>query len=174
MSMHLIIDGYNLIRQSPRFGDIDRRSLQRGREALISALARYKKLRGHHITVVFDGGQAPSFGDRRDRRGGIEIRFSRRGELADTVIKRMCTRQRGQVLVVTSDTEIVRYAEARGAATIGSPAFEDKLMMAEYMDVSDGMSEEAEAGWQPTTRKKGPARRRSKRQRRNRLKTRKL
>jgi predicted RNA-binding protein with PIN domain len=174
MGLHLVIDGYNLIRQSDWLGDIDRRSLQRGREALISALARYKKLRGHRITVVFDGGQAPGFGDRRDRRGGIEIRFSRQGELADTVIKRMCSRERGQVLVVSSDTEIVRYAEARGAATIASPAFEDKLMMAEHMNVSDGASEEVDAGWQPTTRKKGPARRRSKRQRRNWLKTRKL
>jgi predicted RNA-binding protein with PIN domain len=174
MSLHLIIDGYNLIRQSDWLGDIDRRSLQRGREALISALVRYKKLRGHQITVVFDGSKAPSFGDRRDRRGGVDIRFSRRGELADAVIKRMCTRERGQVLVVSSDTEIVRYAEARGAATIASPAFEDKLMVAEHMNVSDGAPEEADAGWQPTTRKKGPARRRSKRQRRNRLKTRKL
>ncbi|MEJ2639354.1 MAG: NYN domain-containing protein [Desulfosarcinaceae bacterium] len=174
MGLHLIIDGYNLIRQSDWLGDIDRRSLQRGREALISTLVRYKKLRGHRITVVFDGGQAPSFGDRRDQRGGIEIRFSRQGELADAVIKRMCTRERGQALVVTSDTEIVRYAEARGAATIASPAFEEKLMMAEYMDASGEAPEEAEAGWRPTTRKKGPARRRSKRQRRNRLKTRKL
>jgi uncharacterized protein len=174
MSLHLIIDGYNLIRQSDWLADIDRRNLQRGREALISALARYKKLRGHRITVVFDGGQAPSFTDRRDRRAGIEIRFSRQGELADTLIKRMCDRERGQVLVVTSDGEIIRYAAARGAATIASPAFEDKLAMAQYMEASDEAHEEVDAGWQPTTRKKGPARRRSKRQRRNRLKTRKL
>ena len=85
MGMHLIIDGYNLIRQSDWLGDIDRRSLQRGREALISALGRYRKLKGHRITVVFDGGRAPSFGDQRDRRAGIDIRFSRRGELADAV-----------------------------------------------------------------------------------------
>jgi uncharacterized protein len=174
MSLHLIIDGYNLIRQSDWLGDIDRRNLQRGREALISALVRYKKLRGHRITVVFDGGQAPGYGDRRDQRSGIDIRFSRRGELADTVIKRMCSRERNQALVVTSDVEIVRYAEARGAATIASPAFEDKLMMAEQMDASGEAPEEVDTGWQPTTRKKGPARRRSKRQRRNRLKTRKL
>jgi predicted RNA-binding protein with PIN domain len=174
MGLHLIIDGYNLIRQSEWLGDIDRRSLQRGREALISALARYKKLRGHRITVVFDGVRAPSFGDRRHRQAGIEIRFSRQGELADAVIKRMCVRERGQALVVTSDSDIVRYAEARGAATIASPAFEEKLMMAQYMDESGDGDEERDTGWRPTTRKKGPARRRSKRQRRNRLKTRKL
>ena len=174
MGMHLIIDGYNLIRQSERLGDIDRRSLQRGREALISALARYKKIRGHRITVVFDGGRAPSFGDQRDRRAGIDIRFSRQGELADAVIKRMCARERGEVLVVSSDTDIVRYAEARGAATIPSPAFEDKLMMAQYTDAAGEDDEAGDSGWAPTTRKKGPARRSSKRERRNRLKTRKL
>ena len=174
MGMHLIIDGYNLIRQSEWLGDIDRRSLQRGRDALIRALARYRKLRGHRITVVFDGGRAPGFGDQRDRRAGIDIRFSRQGELADAVIKRMCSRERGQVLVVTSDSDIVRYAEARGAATIASPAFEDKLLMAQYLDAGGDSDEAADSGWEPTTRKKGPARRRSKRERRNRLKTRKL
>jgi predicted RNA-binding protein with PIN domain len=174
MGMHLIIDGYNLIRQSERLGDIDRRSLQRGRDALINALACYKKIRGHRITVVFDGGQAPSFGDRRDRRSGIEIRFSRQGELADAVIKRMCAQEHGEVLVVSSDSDIVRYAEARGAASISSPAFEDKLMMAQYMDTAGDDDDAGDTGWAPTTRKKGPARRRSKRQRRNWLKTRKL
>jgi predicted RNA-binding protein with PIN domain len=174
MGMHLIIDGYNLIRQSEWLGDIDRRSLQRGREALLTALARYKKLRGHRITVVFDGGRAPGFGDRRDRQAGIDIRFSRQGELADAVIKRMCARECHQTLVVTSDSDIVRYAEARGAATIDSPSFEDKLMMAQYMDETVEDDDAADTGWEPTTRKKGPARRRSKRQRRNWLKTRKL
>lgn len=174
MGIHLIIDGYNLIRQSERLGDIDRRSLQRGREALITALGRYKKLKGHRITVVFDGGRAPSFGGQRERREGIEVRFSRQGELADAVIKRMCARERDKALVVTSDVDIIRYAEGRGSATIHSPAFEDKLMMAQYMDDAGEVAETDEAGWEPTTRKKGPARRTSKRQRRNRRKTRKL
>ncbi|MDJ0784298.1 MAG: NYN domain-containing protein [Desulfosarcinaceae bacterium] len=174
MGLHLIIDGYNLIRQSDWLGDIDRRSLQRGREALLTALIRYQQLRGHRITVVFDGGRAPGFGDQRDRQGGVEIRFSRPGELADAVIKRLCVRERGQVLVVTSDAAIIRYAEARGVATIGSPAFEEKLKMAQYLAENGVAEERIERGWSPTTRKKGPARRRSKRQRRNRLKTRKL
>lgn len=174
MGIHLIIDGYNLIRQSERLGDIDRRSLQRGREALISALVRYKKLRRHRITVVFDAGRAPGFGTGRDRQEGVDICFSRPGELADAVIKRYCARERDQALVVTSDVDIIRYAEGRGAATISSPAFEDKLMMAQYMDEGGDGEETDEAGWEPTTRKKGPARRSSKRDRRNRRRTRKL
>lgn len=174
MGIHLIIDGYNLIRQSDRLGDIDRRSLQRGREALITALARYKKLKGHRITVVFDGGRTAGFGDQRDRQEGVEVRFSRQGELADAVIKRMCARERDKALVVTSDVDIIRYAEGRGVATIRSPAFENKLMMAQYMEETGDAGETDEAGWEPTTRKKGPARRSSKRQRRNRRKTRKL
>jgi len=34
MALHLIIDGYNLIRQSPYLADIDARDLEAGREAL--------------------------------------------------------------------------------------------------------------------------------------------
>ncbi|NQT68664.1 MAG: NYN domain-containing protein, partial [Desulfobacteraceae bacterium] len=60
MSIHIIIDGYNLIRQSNFFSTIDRRDMQLGRETLIETLAAYKGIKGHKITVVFDGAQAHS------------------------------------------------------------------------------------------------------------------
>ena len=53
--MHIIVDGYNLIRQSDTFRQSERKSLEEGRNALLRSLAGYRKLRGHRITVVFDG-----------------------------------------------------------------------------------------------------------------------
>ena len=50
--MHIIIDGYNLIRQSATFSRLDLEDMQTGREALIDALADYKKIKRHRITVV--------------------------------------------------------------------------------------------------------------------------
>jgi uncharacterized protein len=167
MGTHIVIDGYNLIRQSRRFSELDRQDLQSGREALVAALAAYKKVKSHRITVIFDGTDAPAGMPRRDKEKGIAIRYSSSGELADTVIKRMAGREKEKLMVVTSDQEIVRYAEARGCATIGSVAFEDRLMMAQYMD-QKGVDDASEGnGWRPTTRKKGPSRRLSKRQRKN-------
>jgi len=62
MSVHIIVDGYNVIRQSPDMGLLDRQALQLGREALVDKLAAYKRLKGYKITVVFDGaGEAGLF-----------------------------------------------------------------------------------------------------------------
>jgi predicted RNA-binding protein with PIN domain len=173
VSIHIIIDGYNLIRQSPDLTRLDRRDLQAGREALIDLLAKYKKVKAHRITVVFDGTRAPGAPPERDRCKGIAVLFSRRGEMADNVIKRMAAREREGALVVSSDRDVTRYAQARGAAIIDSPAFEEKLQMAAYLDMK-GLDEEPASGWEPTTRKKGPRRRLSKKDRRNRAKIRKL
>jgi len=47
MAVHIIIDGYNLIRQSAELSRLDRRDLQHGREALLELLAAYKKIKRH-------------------------------------------------------------------------------------------------------------------------------
>jgi len=171
--VHIIIDGYNLIRQSPELGRIDRRDLQAGREALVELLAGYKKIKSHKITVVFDGTRAPGFTPARDWHQGIAVLFSRQGETADSVIKKMAARERQGALVVSSDREITNFAQSRGAAVMASPEFEEKLVLAGYLDAK-GLDGEPASGWKPTTRKKGPRRRLSKKDRRNRAKTRKL
>ena len=89
MGIHIVIDGYNLIRQSSRFSELDRRDLQSGRDALVEALAAYKKIKAYRITVVFDGTAAYTGMPRRDVHRGITLRYSSHGETADSVIKRM-------------------------------------------------------------------------------------
>jgi predicted RNA-binding protein with PIN domain len=173
LPLHIIIDGYNLIRQSPDLGRIDRRDLQTGREALLDLLAGYKKIKAHKITVVFDGIRAPGFTPDRDRYKGIAVIFSRRGETADRVIKKMASREREGALVVSSDRDVATFAQSRGAAIIDSSAFEQKLLLAGYLEAKD-RDAEPDAGWKPTTRKKGPHRRLSKKARRSRAKIRKL
>lgn len=170
MALHIIIDGYNFILQSDRFGNHD---IQDAREALVDALAAYKRLKGHKITIVFDGSNAPAAAQNRDRRKGINITFSRNAELADAVIKRMAAKERQKALIVSSDREVVEFASHQGAATISSPMFEQKIAMAYLGDGIDNAEMENE-GWIPTTKKKGPRKRLSKRQRRNRTKIKKL
>ena len=176
MAIHIIIDGYNMIRQSPELSKWERMDIQQGREALIDWLVAYKRQRPHKITVVFDGSNAPTVSPRRDRVKGIAVRFSRGGETADAVIKRMARQEKEKALVVTSDREIIEAAASQGAATISSPEFEEKLVMADQLG-QDGITPDEiddRPDWKPTTKKKGPRRRLSKQKRRNRLKISKL
>ncbi|MEA1949073.1 MAG: NYN domain-containing protein [Thermodesulfobacteriota bacterium] len=173
MSIHIIIDGYNLIRRSSSLSTLDQQDIQLGREALLDTLSSYKKIKHHMITIVFDGTHAPPLSQHKDRVKGIKIKFSRSGETADTVIKRMAAKEREKALVVSSDLDIVNFAASMGAATISSPAFEEKITMAIYMDTKGEVGQN-QGGWVPTTKKKGPSRRLSKRKRRNRVKIKKL
>jgi predicted RNA-binding protein with PIN domain len=173
MSVHIIIDGYNLIRQSPTLSVIEHRSLEEGRQALLERLVSYRKAKHHPVTVVFDGAKADLSMEETTRCKGIDVLFSRRGELADSVIKRLITRERERSVVVTSDKEIALFATQHAAATIDSTEFEYKMEMATHDDMDQDSSEE-DKGWKPTTKKKGPSRRTSKRERTSRIKTRKL
>jgi len=173
MSVHIIIDGYNLIRRSHRLSALDQRELQLGREALLDTLAAYRRNCLHKITVVFDGASAPDLFFSSERTRGIEVTYSHQGESADAVIKRMAARKKEKALVVTSDRDIIDYVSARGAATIDSLSFEQKIAEALYGDIELSGAEN-EGGWTPTTRKKGPGHRASKKERRNMKKINKL
>jgi len=175
MALHIIIDGYNLIRQSQTLRHLDQEDLQAGREELVNRLAAYKKIMGHMITVVFDGKYSEAVSEQKEQVKGIKIVFSRHGELADTVIKRMAKAERERAVVVSSDNEILNFSKSCGAATIGSAEFEEKMTMAAYMAVKGVDPEEgAGEGWRPTTKKKGPQRRLSKMARKQKVKTKKL
>ena len=123
--MHIIVDGYNLIRQSITFRQFEKKSLEEGRNALLRSLAGYRKLRDHRITVVFDGWVAGSPKEERDLAGGVEIIYSRLGEKADEVIKRLLAKGDEEILVVSSDREIVVFATRRGKSAM---AFELKVV----------------------------------------------
>ncbi len=165
--MHLIFDGYNFIRQSPRFSPLDAMDLEAGREALVAWLDAWGKKRSHHLTVVFDGWQAGGLRESRDRYGGVHIIYSRRGERADEVIKRLLDRERHRALLVSSDGELLAWAQQVGAAWISCPEFEARFGQA--LEPDDG--EEGEGTRPAGPAKKGPAKRlpRRERQRRKRL-----
>ena len=168
--MHIIIDGYNLIRQSDSLRRIERLSLERGRSELIRRVAGYRRLRGHTVTVVFDGWMTGPAQEERSREDGVHIIYSRRGETADEVIKRMARAQRGsEVIVVSSDREVANAAVKAGGVAISSPEFEERMgeeetkgMLSDYEPPEE---DDDDTLPRSGTRKKGSARRRSKRDR---------
>jgi predicted RNA-binding protein with PIN domain len=171
MPLHLIIDGYNLIRQSPELQGMEAGGLEAGREALLSRLAAYRQSRSPgKITVVFDGWQGGGLTESRDRYRGIIIVYSRRGERADEVIKRLLAQERERAVVVSSDREIQTWAAQVGAAWVAAASFETL-----YLNHPEGAApDEADKPGAARARKKGPARRLPKQQRRRQQRLKKL
>ena len=176
MAVHVVIDGYNLIRQSATLSAQEELSLELGRDALLERLRLYKRVRSHRITVVFDAANKPLLAEQRSQHNGIRIIYSGQGETADTVIKRICQNEGEKVLLVTTDRELASYAEARGSVAMDSEDFEARMEMVLYVDAKGVGEEDEEERWHSDkgTRKKGPAKRLSKKERRRREKWQKV
>ena len=77
---------------------------------LIDALIEYGKRKSHDLTVVFDGWRTGQGQESRTVIGGVKVIYSRIGDKADSVIKRMISAERREWIVVTSDREIADHA----------------------------------------------------------------
>jgi len=165
INMHIIIDGYNLIKQSDSLRVLDRISLENGRVELIRRISLYKKSRGHKITIVFDGWMNGSIIEERDRKEGIDIIYSKKGEKADEVIKRMAKKKGGEVVVVTSDRDIANSIGRSGCVAISSPEFEIRMNGMFRYECPDPDDEDPLNEGSGRTGKKGPSRKISKKKR---------
>ena len=167
--MHILVDGYNFIRQSETLRLFERLSLERGRLELIRRLSGYKKFRPHRITVVFDGWLGGPPVEERSREGGIDIIYSRKGEKADDVIKRIARHAGEEMVVVTSDRGIQDAVNRCGSATISSRDFEERVVRAGLSSqLTPCPAVETEGAYTretPGTKKKGPSRRMPKKKR---------
>lgn len=167
MSIHLIIDGYNLIRKSPSLSRVELEEFRRGREKLLEDLVRYKALRGHRITVVFDGWKGGEISEVSESVKGIRVIFSRLGEKADHVIKRIVEKEGEKAVIVTSDSDIAHFASKKKAAVISASGFEQKMIDVLF----DKQSEESDDWEKP---KKGSAKKPPRHDRRCKMKLKKL
>jgi uncharacterized protein len=172
MSVHLIIDGYNLIRQSAELLAREAEDLRYGREALLAKLAAYRRQKKNPITVVFDGWETGDPVESRDRFQGIIVIYSRRGEKADEVIKRLASREKQRSVVVSSDREILEFAENQGATTVSAAEFQGLLLMASTG--TDSVVEDDDNPPNHGTQKKGPAHRLPKKARRKQQRIKKI
>ncbi|MFO7569900.1 MAG: NYN domain-containing protein [Smithellaceae bacterium] len=171
--MHILIDGYNLIRQSVRLRRFERQSLEAGRNALIAFLSEYQKCKDHKITVVFDGWLSGPAREERDYVSGIHILYSERGVKADDVIKRISAHADEEIVVVSSDREIASYAARKGRAVLSSAEFESIAENASPQEPLMNKDEDDDDADRPL-RKKGAAYKLSRSQRRAQNSIRKL
>lgn len=170
MATHIIIDGYNLIRQSSTLAGIDATNMQKGRETLINRLASYKRVKGYAITVVFDGWGSDYLSESREKVKGINVIYSKAGETADEVIKRMSSNMKEGGIVITADNDIASFAKRQGCVIIEPRVFEERMQMAAFSEMKGG-TEDYEY---PVRGKKGPSKRASKAERKSMEKLKKL
>lgn len=141
---------------------LDRADLEEGREALLQELAAYRRVKGHEITVVFDGRERGGSAESPSRQAGLAVRYSRQGETADEVIGRLVAEGRERAVVVSSDRAVMSEARRHGAACLSSAEFLDRLEVSRIAAIKGG-EEAADTRVQKTG--KGSARRLPKAQR---------
>jgi hypothetical protein len=123
VAIHIIVDGYNLIGSEKGLtGDLEKR-----RQRLIEQLQLYHEEKGYPVTVVFDGWRSGWMYEVEEQAGGISVLFSKRGERADNVIRRLAEEMGSRCVVVSSDREVRTSVEASGASAIYAGEFSAKL-----------------------------------------------
>lgn len=110
-----MIDGYNLT-------GIVHRDFELARNMLLARLVEFNKGRGHDITVVFDGWKSGGPVENRTVEQGIEVIFTRLGDKADDVIKRIVTGDKYHI-VISSDREIQTFAWSQSSVPLSSDEF---------------------------------------------------
>lgn len=111
MAMHIIIDGYNVLKQMLTDEQIGLPQ----RRAFINMLGRYAVQKNHSITVVFDGG--PNTWPTQEKDHGVTVIYSGTKQTADDIIKKLLSAKKYGILLVSSDNELkAAMARAQGAS----------------------------------------------------------
>jgi len=84
-------------------------------------------MKGHEITVVFDGWKSGGAREETLKTGGVTVIYSRLGENADYVIKRIISRDKREWIVITSDRDITAFGWANGCIAVPSERFRDVI-----------------------------------------------
>jgi predicted RNA-binding protein with PIN domain len=165
--MHLLIDGYNLLHQTPWAV----REWRAAREALLRALALYQTRSGHDVTVIFDGKKGGWPTEQRTVEQGVLVCYTRRETEADDVIRREIAREPHRYLVVTSDRAVAQTCKALGVGVVTSVEFADRLagkVIAHRVVPRKEMDDDESPPPQRGSQKRGNPRKLSKAERRKR------
>jgi predicted RNA-binding protein with PIN domain len=122
---------------------------------LIDSLIEYRRRKGHDITLVFDGWKTGEGKESQTATGGIKVVYSKIGENADSVIKRMISSDRREWIVVTGDRDISQHAWSVGSVPVST---EDFLKVVEREESSDSVYEEYDQEYMSPPRKGNPRR----------------
>jgi uncharacterized protein len=166
LAIHILIDGYNLIRKYPPLSRVEEAEFSKGREKLLDWLSQYRRKIANPITVVFDGGKGGDLSEGRDIYKGIKILYSPQGQTADDIIKRLARKEGENTLVVTSDQELGSFCRFFKTGWIRSEDFARRIQ--EQIWTGDQLTFKEDDPEDPPKKKKGAAFRLSKKAKRER------
>lgn len=117
----ILVDGYNVIKNTAELQTIERRSLSAAREALIRKLSTKYRHTPHQVIVVFDAQQTHETEEHVQR---VRLIFTAQGVTADTVIARLAREGagHGQTVVVVSNDWEVRGSVTEAGGHVASSA----------------------------------------------------
>jgi predicted RNA-binding protein with PIN domain len=151
LMLHVLIDGYNLMAKMDGLSG----NLEAQRERFLKALSQYRAQKYHEVIVVFDGEKGGWGTESHERTMGIIIVFSRLGEKADDIIKRMVKEDNVEYTVITSDKEVASFAETFGHTAIPSEDFIPKIRVRSSTDSIERKDEDDEDYRPGSVKKKG-------------------
>ncbi|MFH1857215.1 MAG: NYN domain-containing protein [Candidatus Omnitrophota bacterium] len=140
MSVHYLIDGYNLMNQIP---SISSEKLEDARQSLVRFIKK-NNLTGsfrNEVTIVFDGKEEVfSLSVEKE----FKIIFSK-GEIADDKIKRMIASSENpaRIILVTNDKDLVFFAKNHGAYVHSVKVFLSKVSKSENKSIAGGLTDKS-------------------------------
>ncbi|MFI5838525.1 NYN domain-containing protein [Catenuloplanes sp. NPDC051500] len=122
---HLVVDGYNVTKRG-----WSEMSLEHQRKRLITGLGGIAAQTGDEVTCVFDGAERQHGLPPAPR--GVRVLFSRKGETADELIRRLVRNEpEGRpVIVVSSDREVADGVRRHGAYPMAADSLLRRLSRA--------------------------------------------
>ncbi len=124
-----IIDGYNVIFAWDELAAVARVDLEEARRELCDILANYKAYTGRDIVLVFDAYNVKGSVERKLDHHGLNVVYTKEGELGDTYIERL-VHEIGRdfsVRVVTSDSLIQLQALRSGVLRMSARELHDEI-----------------------------------------------
>lgn len=142
MSTIWIIDGYNFIRQSQRFSDLEAQNGPKGRAAALRWLGRFGEMTGEKVWIVFDAYSGLHNEMLREKIHGLTVLASRGGYTADEEIMALAQERGEAAVVITSDKMILKAAMQSRCSILKSDEFEREV--AKILEGPDYEDEEEE------------------------------
>lgn len=99
--------------------------MEKAREDLIALLVDYKNIKKHNITIVFDAYKQGGKSEHGFFRGGVRVIYTKLGETADDVIKRITSEVRREWVIISSDRDVSKHTWSVNSIPVRSEIFID-------------------------------------------------
>ena len=115
--MIILIDAYNLLKKIFS-GEITHTQ----RKNFVAYYGAYAKRKGHHVVIVFDGGD--SYWPSSSKQTLSEIVYAGQSKSADDYIREYISANKGkEIVLVSSDRQLCIFANQQGVISIDSDIF---------------------------------------------------